>query len=49
MAFYFNHEISQPLYKQLYEYLKLEIQFGRLNAGEKLPSIRALALDLKVS
>ncbi|BDH61665.1 GntR family transcriptional regulator [Lysinibacillus sp. PLM2] len=49
MAFYFNYEISQPLYMQLYEYLKLEIQSGRLNAGEKLPSIRSLALDLKVS
>ena len=38
-----------PLYLQLYEAIKREIESGRLRAGEKLPSIRALAQELKVS
>jgi|GEM_PF-5973012 len=32
-----------PLYEQLYRALKADILSGRLTAGEKLPSKRALA------
>lgn len=39
----------QPLYEQIYEYLKSEIQKGNLSSEEKLPSTRALANHLQVS
>ena len=38
-----------PLYQQICEYIKREIQHGHLKAGEKLPSSRALANCLSVS
>lgn len=38
-----------PLYQQLYQQLKQEIQHGNLSAGEKLPSKRKLAERLGVS
>lgn len=40
---------ATPLYEQLYRYLRSEIESGRLQAGEKLPSKRQLAADVKVS
>lgn len=49
LAFFFKNDESKALYIQLYEYLKLEIKSGRLKVGEKLPSIRTLAFELKVS
>lgn len=39
----------QPLYEQLYRHIRGEIEEGRLQAGERLPSKRALAAHLKVS
>lgn len=38
-----------PLYQQIEEYLKQEIQEGRLVAGMRLPSSRALSANLLVS
>ena len=38
-----------PLHRQLYEGLREEVLAGRLRAGTRLPSTRALALDLGVS
>lgn len=38
-----------PLYIQLYNYFKTEIEDNRLNQGEKLPSIRGLAKSLSIS
>ena len=38
-----------PLYLGLYEDIKDKIVSGELAAGEKLPSIRAMARDLRVS
>ena len=38
-----------PLYEQLYRHVKGEITAGRLCAGTRLPSKRALAAHLKVS
>ena len=40
---------SRPLYEQLYRYIRDEIEAGRLAAGERLPSKRALAAHLKIS
>lgn len=38
-----------PLYIQLYNYFKGEIEGNRLHQGEKLPSIRGLAKSLSIS
>lgn len=38
-----------PLYEQIYDYIKNDIQSGRLPYGEKLPSTRALSRHLEVS
>lgn len=39
---------GSPIYKQLYEYIRREIENGTLEAGERLPSIRDLAVHLTV-
>ncbi|MGC4017926.1 MAG: PLP-dependent aminotransferase family protein [Muricomes sp.] len=38
-----------PLYEQIYNYIKKDIQHKRLQSGEKLPSTRALSKYLEVS
>lgn len=38
-----------PLYEQIYQYIKKDIQDGKLLYGEKLPSTRALCRHLEVS
>lgn len=38
-----------PLYEQIYQYIKEEIQRERISSGEKLPSTRALSTFLEVS
>jgi len=40
---------GQPLYEQIYEYMKDEIRKGSLASGTRLPSTRVLAEHLKVS
>ncbi len=40
---------GQPIYEQICTQLKAQIVSGTLTAGEALPSIRALAKDLKIS
>ncbi|EET62501.1 transcriptional regulator, GntR family [Marvinbryantia formatexigens DSM 14469] len=40
---------SRPLYEQIYEYIKQEIQNGNLPCRERLPSTRRLAQYLEVS
>ena len=39
----------QPLYEQIYQYIKDEIRSGKRRAGERLPSTRMLANHLKIS
>ena len=38
-----------PLYEQIYQYIKENIQSGKIPYGEKLPSTRALSRHLEVS
>lgn len=38
-----------PLYEQIYDYIKNDIQTGRIAYGEKLPSTRSLSRHLEVS
>lgn len=40
---------KRPLYEQIYQYVKDEIRSGRLKAGDRLPSTRLLADNLKIS
>ena len=40
---------GKPIYAQIAEQIRGEIVSGKLEPGEALPSIRALARDLKVS
>ncbi len=49
LTFVLDDEGKDPLYHQLYEYIKKEIQEGRIKYNEKLPSKRKLADHLGVS
>ena len=40
---------NQPIYDQIYTQIKALIIAGKLQPGEALPSIRALAKDLRIS
>lgn len=44
-----NYSKNTPLYVQLYEYIKHEIQIGTIKPGTKLPSKRKLANFLGIS
>lgn len=44
-----NPKSKTPLYEQIYNYIKQDIQKGRIKAKEKLPSSRALSAHLEVS
>ena len=47
MKFEFDNNI--PIYIQLVEQLKIHIISGRIKSGERLPSVRDLALEIKVN
>lgn len=44
-----SNRSSQPIYEQIYTQVKSCIISGGLHAGDALPSIRALAKDLRIS
>ncbi len=44
-----DRESSEPLYTQLYKYIKQEIEIGSIAQGEKLPSIRMLSKKIGIS
>ncbi|MBO5666822.1 MAG: PLP-dependent aminotransferase family protein, partial [Firmicutes bacterium] len=44
-----NEKLSEPLYLQLYGYIREAILTGDIRAGEKLPSLRSLAKTLQLS
>ncbi len=46
---FLNRELPEPLYSQLYQWIKKEIEDDRLLPGMKMPSIRQLTTHLKVS
>lgn len=46
---HFNEKNKTPKYIQLYEYIKKDIVEGRWKKGDRLPSIRHLASELKIS
>ena len=49
MELIIRNTTSQPIYEQIYTQIKSQIVSGILKPGEALPSIRALAKDLKIS
>ena len=49
MEIIIRNTANQPIYEQIYSQLKAQIIAGALTPGEALPSIRALAKDLKIS
>lgn len=49
ITFIFKPESKAPMYEQLYKFIISEIETGKLNAGEKMPSKRKLSAHLKVS
>lgn len=49
LAITLNHSSKTPLHRQLYDELRQSILAGRLAAGVRLPSSRALAASLEVS
>lgn len=49
LTYLLNPEMDEPLYEQLYRFLKQDIERGELKADTKLPSKRTLAQHLGVS
>ena len=47
MDFIFDNNV--PIYIQLVEQLKLSIISGKIKPGERIPSVRELALQMKVN
>ncbi|WP_172195483.1 GntR family transcriptional regulator [Saccharibacillus qingshengii] len=40
---------NMPIYLQIMNYIKLQIVTGKLGPGEKIPSVRELASELKIN
>ena len=49
MELVIRNTTNQPFYDQIYSQIKAQIIAGKLSPGEALPSIRALAKDLRIS
>ena len=49
MQLYFDIRSGAPIYDQIYSQIKDAILSGQVTEGEALPSIRALAKDLRIS
>ena len=47
--FTLNYRDSQPIYGQIKDGLRRMIVSGALEPGEKLPSVRAMAMDLAIN
>ena len=45
----FNFDNERPIYIQLVEQLKIYIISGKISPGERLPSIRDMAINLKIN
>lgn len=44
-----SNKVSRPLYEQIAIQIKAAIMSGELNAGDAIPSVRALAKSLQIS
>lgn len=48
-SLHFHIDLSQPLYEQILDQIRSSIAKGEIGLGEKIPSVRELALELKVN
>ncbi len=44
-----SQKSDKPIYTQIYEQISNQILTGEISAGEKLPPIRAVAVNLRIS
>ncbi|MDD5928386.1 MAG: GntR family transcriptional regulator [Spirochaetales bacterium] len=44
-----SQKSEKPIYSQIYEQIAAQIMNGELSAGEKLPPIRTVAVNLRIS
>lgn len=44
-----SNSSGAPIYEQIYTQIKAQIMNGTLKAGDALPSMRALALEMRIS
>lgn len=49
MEIVISNSSGKPIYEQITDQVKSQIMSGKLRAGDPLPSMRALAADLKIS
>jgi GntR family transcriptional regulator len=49
IQFVLDPKSGTPFYRQIIDQIKFGIASGNLNAGEQLPTVRALAVELKVN
>lgn len=49
VQFILDPKAGVPFYRQIIDQIKFGIASGALEAGEQLPTVRALAVDLKVN
>ena len=49
MELIIRNTANQPIYEQIYAQIRAQIIAGTLRPGDALPSIRALAKDLRIS
>ncbi len=49
IKFKLNHKSGVPIYRQIIDQIRYGIATGSWKAGEQLPTVRALAVELKVN
>lgn len=49
IKFYLDPKAGSPFYRQIIDQIKFGIASGKLKIGEQLPTVRALAVELKVN
>lgn len=49
IQFNLDSKTGAPFYRQIIDQIKFGIASGKLKTGEKLPTVRALAVELKVN
>ncbi|MGX1931296.1 GntR family transcriptional regulator [Flagellimonas sp. 2504JD4-2] len=49
ITFKLDPKTGIPFYRQIIDQIKFGIAFGNLKTGEQLPTVRSLAVDLKVN
>lgn len=46
---YIDAKSDKPIYEQIIEQMKFHVAKGNLNSGDAIPSVRKMALDLKIT